>query len=315
MNNCRTETIRKNKEGQVLLQSSALATDGGIILPYAAKGKIREFLKNPVMTAGHPYADQVDRIAGSWAEPQFDDDGLWAKPVFAETQLGKDLRTLYEGGHLNAVSITWPYDEFRETDPAKIQKLLDKHKITVKPDERDKLKWVMPEYRLKDAGWVIHGADPKALKHAADEGNLAARMMLDQEPERKTDERPFGDYKDFDDCVAKNGDKEDPKGYCAAIQKKVEGEKKKADETLTLASIRAAIREEVAAVMAEIGIQAPAPDPVPAATQPEPEPEESELYAGLLDMKKAAEIVAPPKDQPELGALSEIAELFKPKEN
>lgn len=35
---------------------------------------------------------------------------------------------------------------------------------------------------------------------------------------------PFGDYKDFADCVSKNADKEDPKGYCASIQKKIEGE-------------------------------------------------------------------------------------------
>lgn len=35
---------------------------------------------------------------------------------------------------------------------------------------------------------------------------------------------PFAGYKDFDDCVAKNSDKEDPKAYCASIMQKVEGE-------------------------------------------------------------------------------------------
>ena len=35
---------------------------------------------------------------------------------------------------------------------------------------------------------------------------------------------PFGTYKDFSDCVNKNKDKDDPKAYCAAIQKKAEGE-------------------------------------------------------------------------------------------
>ena len=34
---------------------------------------------------------------------------------------------------------------------------------------------------------------------------------------------PFAGYKDFDECVAKNRDKDDPKGYCATIQRKVEG--------------------------------------------------------------------------------------------
>ena len=33
---------------------------------------------------------------------------------------------------------------------------------------------------------------------------------------------PMGDYKDFDDCVSKNRDKEDPKAYCGSIKKKVE---------------------------------------------------------------------------------------------
>jgi hypothetical protein len=37
------------------------------------------------------------------------------------------------------------------------------------------------------------------------------------------EERPFAGYEDFADCVAKNQDKEDPKAYCAAIKKKVEG--------------------------------------------------------------------------------------------
>lgn len=35
---------------------------------------------------------------------------------------------------------------------------------------------------------------------------------------------PFGEYTDFDDCVAKNKDKDDPQAYCAAIQKKAETE-------------------------------------------------------------------------------------------
>ncbi len=34
---------------------------------------------------------------------------------------------------------------------------------------------------------------------------------------------PFAGYKDFDECVKKNRDKADPKGYCASIMRKVEG--------------------------------------------------------------------------------------------
>jgi len=45
--------------------------------------------------------------------------------------------------------------------------------------------------------------------------------------ERKSTPRigePFAGYKDFDDCVAKNADKEDPEAYCAAIQRQVEAQ-------------------------------------------------------------------------------------------
>lgn len=35
---------------------------------------------------------------------------------------------------------------------------------------------------------------------------------------------PFADYKDFDDCVAKNQSKEDPEAYCADVKRKVEDE-------------------------------------------------------------------------------------------
>ncbi len=36
---------------------------------------------------------------------------------------------------------------------------------------------------------------------------------------------PFGPYEDFDDCVAKNQDKADPKAYCAAIENATQEEK------------------------------------------------------------------------------------------
>ena len=32
---------------------------------------------------------------------------------------------------------------------------------------------------------------------------------------------PFGQYKDFADCVNKNRDKKDPKAYCAQIERKI----------------------------------------------------------------------------------------------
>ena len=38
---------------------------------------------------------------------------------------------------------------------------------------------------------------------------------------------PFAGFSDFDDCVSKNQDKDDPEAFCAVIKRKVEGEKMK----------------------------------------------------------------------------------------
>ena len=34
---------------------------------------------------------------------------------------------------------------------------------------------------------------------------------------------PFGEFKDFADCVSKNQNKESPEGYCADVHKKITG--------------------------------------------------------------------------------------------
>jgi hypothetical protein len=34
---------------------------------------------------------------------------------------------------------------------------------------------------------------------------------------------PFGQYKDFNDCVSRNQDKANPEGYCANIMRQIEG--------------------------------------------------------------------------------------------
>lgn len=36
---------------------------------------------------------------------------------------------------------------------------------------------------------------------------------------------PFAGYRDFDDCVRKNRDKNDPEAYCATIMRQVEGDR------------------------------------------------------------------------------------------
>ena len=41
---------------------------------------------------------------------------------------------------------------------------------------------------------------------------------------------PFGPYKDFNECVAKNKSKSNPSAYCATIKRKAEGKECKISE-------------------------------------------------------------------------------------
>jgi len=52
---------------------------------------------------------------------------------------------------------------------------------------------------------------------------------------------PFADYKDFDDCLSKNKDKDDPGAYCGYIKNKVEGSKK---EQIILKPYKSIYKEE-----------------------------------------------------------------------
>ena len=49
---------------------------------------------------------------------------------------------------------------------------------------------------------------------------------------------PFGEYKDFDECVSKNSDKDDPKAYCGYIKNQVEEalKRKEASEAIKKAT-------------------------------------------------------------------------------
>jgi hypothetical protein len=61
-----------------------------------------------------------------------------------------------------------------------------------------------------------------------DEAPLPASIEITKLPTLRTKElhlgEPFADYTSFEDCVAKNSEKEDPEAYCASIQQQTEGE-------------------------------------------------------------------------------------------
>ncbi len=75
-------------------------------------------------------------------------------------------------------------------------------------------------------------ADAKLHDYTMSSGNTtvevgespANKVFTSGKAEAKVNE-PFADYKDFDDCVAKNSDKEDPQAYCGSIKAKTEANK------------------------------------------------------------------------------------------
>lgn len=65
--------------------------------------------------------------------------------------------------------------------------------------------------------------DPKYYEKLA---RMEQKEFGDIEPvwsEDKIESKPFAGYSNFDDCVSKNRDKQDPKAYCATIMRQVEG--------------------------------------------------------------------------------------------
>lgn len=59
------------------------------------------------------------------------------------------------------------------------------------------------------------GTEPQTIDTPITEFKLPAKLRLGE---------PFANYADFDDCVSKNQDKEDPAAYCASIKQKTEGD-------------------------------------------------------------------------------------------
>lgn len=51
----------------------------------------------------------------------------------------------------------------------------------------------------------------------------AGKSIPAAKPSEKIEGKPFGPYKNFQDCVNKNRDKKDPDAYCATIKRQVEG--------------------------------------------------------------------------------------------
>ena len=79
----------------------------------------------------------------------------------------------------------------------------------------------------------------KGEKPSKEEEKIHEKLVSEQEKEDEDKEKkksveyltkPFGGYKDFDACVAANGDKNDPKAYCGYIKNELEKANKAYEE-------------------------------------------------------------------------------------
>ncbi len=79
-----------------------------IVLPEAFKETLPNYMKNPVVLAGHKiYATPEGKapVIGKIIEAKIDNHGLWVRGEFAPTELGQEYRKLVEGGFLSGMSI------------------------------------------------------------------------------------------------------------------------------------------------------------------------------------------------------------------
>jgi len=175
---CRAQAVDTEKRTvRFLAQSPALASDDLVILPTAGKRRHKEFMKNPIVV---PYHQRMNMdgdpvVVGSVVETEFKPDGMYQTVKFADTERAEQFWTLYRDGHMRMVSIAWGRDDKVETNPAKMERLLAKHNITLKPDESARLRGVVTEYQQRDLSLVAIGADPRAMVRSAPEA--AADMM------------------------------------------------------------------------------------------------------------------------------------------
>ena len=84
--------------------------------------------------------------------------------------------------------------------------------VTVAPDSNT--------YPMTSGTYFPYGYDTQTHP-IIPEGAIAIEKFVGIEDTRVGE--PFGEYKDFDDCVKKNQDKDSPEGFCAWLHKKITG--------------------------------------------------------------------------------------------
>ena len=161
-----------------LAQSAALGSDNLVILPNAGKRRNKEYMSNPIVVPYHMRYDVNGEpiVVGSVVDTEFKSDGMYQTVEFAKTDRGEAYWSLYRDKHMRAVSIAWSRDDKVETNPKKIDKLLNQHSVSLKPQERERLIGVVTEYRQTDLSLVAIGADPRAMIRT-DASEVAAELL------------------------------------------------------------------------------------------------------------------------------------------
>jgi len=87
--------------------TATLDRDGEIILPEAFRSSLPEYLKNPVVMAGHqktgPHGELL--VVGKVTETKIDSYGFFVRGEFAPTKLGQEYRLLMKRGFAAGLSV------------------------------------------------------------------------------------------------------------------------------------------------------------------------------------------------------------------
>lgn len=183
------------------------------------------FRRNPVVLFAHDYG----RPPIGKGTPSVTERGLELDVTFDQGDpFARDIERKYRDGYMNAVSIGWddvkaegeaePYHDLWEVSavpvPSDPGALMDRQRSAVRALAFEMLRASVPDDPTPD-----DPGDPEA-------------------DERATHKRPIVDgetvYEDFAACVLANQDKDDPEGYCGALEAAMDdggGEDRTPDET------------------------------------------------------------------------------------
>ena len=149
------------------------------------------FMKNPVIIANHIY--KVENIIGKATSVYVEDNKLIVEWVFAETELAKDVKTLYDGGFIKTVSV-WFIPKERD------------------PNERN----IITRAELLEVSFVPVPCNPNALSLGKEivEDLIAKGLLIKEEfenifdDEGKKDDDVKEDSENQEEVVEENNEEE-----------------------------------------------------------------------------------------------------------